>query len=104
MKYLSLVCLVSALSLSSCATSPQAHNHWHIDSTGPRVGLMFLGHESNDGYELSSQIGGDMSDIGLTLKRHLMHDNPSNPLLPHSTKPAPKPQLPDREFTTHSVQ
>lgn len=104
MKYLSLVCLVSALTLSSCATSPQAHNHWHIDSIGPRISLMFMGHESDDGYMLMRHMGNDASDIGTTLQRHLMHDNPSNPLLPHSTKPAPKPTLPDREFTTHTTR
>jgi len=100
MKHLTLACLVSALALSSCTTTHQAHNHWHIDSIGPRMGQMFLGHESRDGVELVNQVGGDVSSMSETLKRHLMHDNSGNPLLPHSSKPSPKPELPDREFTT----
>ena len=104
MKYLSAVCLVSALALSSCSSSPQANNHWHIDSVGPRVEQTFFGHQTQSGGELAGYVGQDFGSIGVTLKRHLMHDNPSNPLLPQSTKPAPKPQLPDREFTTRTIK
>lgn len=104
MKYLPVVCLVSALALSSCSSSAQGNNHWHIDSVGPRVEQALLGHQNADGYELVYNVRQDMGDIGVTLKRHLMHDNPSNPLLPQSSKPAPKPELPDRDFSTRTIK
>jgi len=104
MKHLSLVrpalvCLVSALAFSSCASSTQANNHWHIDSIGPRVDEAFLGHQPVDGAEYYRQVRDDMASILVTLQRHLLNDNPTNPLLPRSSRPAPKPELPDRVFT-----
>ena len=104
MKYLSAVCLVSALCLSSCSSSPQANNHWHIDSVGPRIEKAFMGHQNADEFELARNVHADLGDIGVSLKRHLMHDNPSNPLLPQSSRPSPKPQLPDREFSTRTIK
>jgi hypothetical protein len=75
------LCALAALSLGACRTPTlQQSNHWRIDSIGPRVSYHFFGYVG----ERDGPVGGyekrELKSIGLTLRRHLLNDNPSNPL------------------------
>jgi hypothetical protein len=83
---------------ASCSSPAYENNHWHINSVPSRFSYHFFGYrQSNDGPYLQ-KASGDLDDMGRTARRHLIHANPENPLLP---QPAPKPYRPtppDVEF------
>lgn len=98
MKRLTLGSLVLIALTSACTTPAYENNHWHFNSVGPRMTHQFFGYrQSRDGSYLN-RVGQDTSDALLTLRRHFVNDNPSNPMLPQPARPPYRPQPPDVEF------
>ncbi len=99
MKRMSLGALAAFVLLAqSCTTPAYENNHWHINHVAPRVGYHFFGYRPSSDGPFFSKIGSDMGDVGVTLRRHFVGDNPDNPLLPHGTIPPYRPQPPKTEF------
>jgi hypothetical protein len=95
--------LGGSIAFAGCASPEFEHNHWHINSVSGRIGYHVFGYESQRGGYLG-QVMDDQRHSLLTLRRHLLNDNPDNPLLPQPT-PAPyRPEPPDVEFSLASKQ
>lgn len=99
MKRLSLGALaLLGLFGASCSSPAYENNHWHINSVPPRISYNFFGYrQSNDGPYLH-KLGSDVSDMGRTLRRHLIGANPENPLLPQPQAKPYRPTPPAVEF------
>ena len=89
---------VLALLAPSCSTPAYENNHWHLNHIAPRVGYHFFGYRPSVDGPYTEKLWSDVGDIGLTLRRHLVGDNPENPLLPRPTSSPYRPQPPDVEF------
>jgi hypothetical protein len=99
MKRLSLGALaLLGLFAAGCSSPAYENNHWHINSVPARMSYQFFGYsQSKDGPYLS-KLSGDMSDIGTTMGRHLIHANEGNPLLPQAPLKPYRPEAPKVEF------
>lgn len=92
--------LVAALTGCQSATSTQ-NNHWHVDSIGPRVAYHAFGYRSDEGSYLD-RLRADRRALSVTLQRHILSDNPYNPLLPQPRTPPYQPAPPDVEFKVNA--
>jgi hypothetical protein len=93
-----LAVLGLALGTASCNTSANANNHWHVDNVGTRMSYHFTGDLLANDRIFKEEAQRDVGDVGLTLSRHLMNDDPYNPLLPSNARPVPPPTAPEGEF------
>jgi hypothetical protein len=99
MKRLSLGALAAfGLLASSCTTTAYENNHWHINHIAPRVSYHFFGYRPSVDGAYHEKLWSDIGDMGVTLRRHFINDNPDNPLLAHPTLPPYRPQPPQNEF------
>jgi len=73
--------LASALVLGACASSnPDYTSHWNAGYAGESAEHAFTGYDSDmDGTRYEYEREG-AAGIALTLRRHVMNDNPNNPL------------------------
>lgn len=99
MKRLTLGSLVLIALTSACTTPAFENNHWHFNSVGPRMTHQFLGYRQSRDGGYSDRVSQDMSDARLTIRRHFVNDNPSNPMLPQPARPPYRPKPPQVEFT-----
>ena len=71
---------LSALASSGCQAAPgQAHNHWNMESAGPRAAYNFLGYREGTTGSYREHQWQQKQDINLTLRRHFLNSNPYNP-------------------------
>jgi hypothetical protein len=98
MKRLTLGSLVLLALTSACTTPAYETNHWHFNSVGPRMTYQFFGYRQSRDGDYASFLARDMSAAGTTFRRHLVNDNPTNPLMPRATKPPYRPEPPKVEF------
>jgi hypothetical protein len=81
-----LLLLATAGLFASCASSPGRYdNHWNVGGLAPRLayhGLSYKPHlsESYRDHERSQK-----ESINLTLRRHLLNNNPDNPFQPEDS-------------------
>jgi len=99
MKKLHVALLCGAL-LSGCASRGPAMDHWNLGSVGARASKSFLGYRADLDGSYRERQWQDKRDISLTLRRHLLSNNPDNPFVaddpgrseqrpPHSILPDP---------------
>jgi hypothetical protein len=68
---------------SACRTAPEDpmyYSHWNIGSLGPRAQYNFLGYDPQSDHSVWEHEAEKAEGIALTLRRHLLNDNPYNPL------------------------
>jgi len=83
---------------TGCTTPAYENNHWHINNIAPRISYHFAGYRQSEDGPYGHKLCNDTDDVLMTLRRHLIHNNPENPLTPVPT-PAPyRPQPPQVEF------
>ena len=92
MKLTSACGLAACLLLVACqsSTSGPRDNHWNIESVGPRVTAYFMGYDAETDGSWKDFQTREKQDINLTFSRHLMNDNPNNPMeheIPVATHP-----------------
>ena len=98
MKLTLLAAALAASVFAGCQTPGMENNHWHVSSVGPRVAYHFFGYDQTMDGDYSNRLHADMSSIGLTVRRHLLNDDPYNPLVPHPPIKPFRPQPPSVEF------
>ena len=80
---LGLALVPLCLGTSSCVSrNPNVANHWSFESVETSLRTHFLGHASSDSNALRDAYMSDAENVLKTLGRHMMHENPDNPLLP----------------------
>ena len=92
---------LTSLLTTGCTTPSMERNHWEFDSVGPRVTHQFLGYQASEDGRYWERLRYDASGVGLTLRRHFLNDDPTNPMQPRSGKRTERPQPPNVTFTTH---
>ena len=97
---------ISALALlavlaTGCTTPAYENNHWHINSVGPRISYHFLGYTQSTDGAYSDLLLSQGDDILLTVRRHMLNNNPENPFTPLPVQPPYRPTPPDVEFTVN---
>ncbi|MBM3991555.1 MAG: hypothetical protein FJ298_11180 [Planctomycetes bacterium] len=99
MKRLSLGALaLLGLFGASCSAPAYENNHWHLNSVPARISYHAAGYrQSQDGPYLQ-KVCADMDSVTSTLRRHLVHANEGNPLLPQEPLKAYRPEPPKLEF------
>jgi len=101
MKSLSLAALPAiGLLLGSCTSTPGEYdNHWNVQGLQPRLAYHFLSYKPHLADTYRDHQWQQKQDINLTLRRHLLNNNPLNPFQPGDpslTQPrAPHSVLPD---------
>jgi hypothetical protein len=81
MKPIPFAGIALALALVGCKTATfEQSNHWHPDSVGPRVAHHFLGYDADRDGAWRDFDWRQKQSINLTLRRHLLNDNPYNPM------------------------
>ena len=93
-----LIAVAIAVSLTSCVSTRNESNHWNPDFVAGQVTYQFLGYQEDIDGTYRQKLARDWNGIGLTLRRHLFHDNPSNPLQPGDKQVAFRPDPPAVEF------
>jgi len=80
----SLALAVAACSaLGSCSTTPEPYDdHWNIGSLEPRLAYHFLSYNPVLADTYRDHEWREKQDINLTLRRHLLNNNPENPFEP----------------------
>ena len=101
-RFAALVCgaTLTALSSTGCQAAPgQEHNHWNIESAGPRAAYHFLGYRETESGSYREHQWQEKQELNLTLRRHFLNSNPYNPFQAEDTDVvAPRPPhsiLPD---------
>ena len=87
--------------LAGCTSAAMESNHWHVDSVGPRISYHFFGYQPSEDGRYWDRLRYDGSSAWLTIRRHFLNDDPTNPLLPEAPHHAKRPDPPDVQFTTH---
>ena len=82
---LSSLTLAGLVLLAGCATRPATH--WNASSVGERLEYHFLGIEPQSGIGVIEQVTNDADAFTLTVRRHILNDNPHNPLQNHPYEP-----------------
>jgi hypothetical protein len=76
-----LAALALCTALAGCRSQPTSYPHWSNRSIGPRVSRQALGYDPTQDGDYLPYLEKDMDALGLTLRRHLLGDNPDNPLI-----------------------
>jgi hypothetical protein len=97
-KSAAFVCAALAALLSACVTQKAPTTHWSPDFVSEMVGYQFLGYQEEVEGQYSQQLKQDWNHIGLTLRRHLLNDNPTHPLQSGDKQVIARPQAPKVEF------
>jgi hypothetical protein len=99
MKRSPLLVAAAVLALfASCYTADTRYNHWRLEGLTPRVAYHFLRYDTNSGVPYYEHANQQRQDINLTIRRHLLNDNPYNPFQRKSAWHPPQKQfspLPD---------
>lgn len=64
---------------ASCYTTDTRYNHWRLEGLTPRVAYHLLSYDTNSGIPYRRHANQQREDINLTLRRHLLNNNPLNP-------------------------
>jgi hypothetical protein len=74
--------LLAALALlGSCAsTDPTYNSHWNAGSAGSSAVKAFSSYDDSEDSSHWDHENSNAADIALTVRRHMMNDNPDNPL------------------------
>ena len=72
-------------SAACVSRNPNWNNHWSFESVETSVRKHVFGHASSDENALRDAYYADYENIVKTFSRHVMNDNPDNPLLPHAS-------------------
>ncbi len=64
---------------AACHTTDTRYNHWRLEGLTPRVAYHLLSYDTNSGIPYRRHASQQRSDIDMTLRRHLLNDNPLNP-------------------------
>jgi hypothetical protein len=76
-----IVLLALGSTLVGCRSQPTTYPHWSNRSIAPRISRQFLGFDATQDGDYGPYLEHDLEDMGMTLRRHLLGDNPDNPLL-----------------------
>jgi hypothetical protein len=69
--------------LSACSSTPgQYENHWNVEGLQPRLAYNFLGYKPYLADSYRDYSWQQKQDINLTLRRHMLNNNPLNPFEP----------------------
>jgi hypothetical protein len=102
---LTLIAVAAATCLfAGCQTPGLEDNHWHVSSVGPDIAYYFFGYNETMDGSYGNRFGMDMSSIGLTFRRHVLNDNPYNPLEPEPAHAPYRPEPPNVEFEIANKQ
>ena len=89
-----LPALAICVALTACQASgpdswqtKRSSSHWNAGSAGESTSLAFLGANSGTNEDIATHTRNNSGDIALTLRRHLLNDNPDNPLQEHRYEP-----------------
>jgi hypothetical protein len=99
---LSGLAFLSVACLSGCNADPNtnSHDHWNVAGTAPRFQRVVLGYDAEKNGRYVDYQYANKKSIYLTVKRHLLNENPENPFQaededfyaprqPHSILPRP---------------
>ena len=64
---------------ASCQTTDTRYNHWNFSGLTPRIAYHVLSYDTNGGVPYYQHVNDQRSSINLTVRRHLIGDNPENP-------------------------
>jgi hypothetical protein len=64
---------------ASCHTTDTRYNHWRFEGLTPRVAYHLLAYDTNSGKPYYEHANAQRSAINLTVRRHLLNNNPENP-------------------------
>ena len=65
---------------TGCQSAPgMEQNHWNIESLTPRLGYYFFGYREDLDGTFRDHQWRQKKDINLTIRRHLLNNNPTNP-------------------------
>ncbi|MFT5286085.1 MAG: hypothetical protein ACI8TQ_002253 [Planctomycetota bacterium] len=74
-----LAAAVSLVFFASCHTTDPSYNHWNMTGLAPRMAYHFLSYDTNKGIPYYEHAMEQRNSINMTLRRHLLNDNPENP-------------------------
>jgi hypothetical protein len=69
-----------------------------MNSIAPRTSYHFLGYRADVDGDYLNRLCDDGCDFAVTLRRHLLNDNPENPRMPQPVPTPYLPQPPSAEF------
>lgn len=64
---------------ASCQTSDPRYNHWNFSGLTPRIAYHLLSYDTEAGIPFYKHAMNQRSSINMTLRRHVLGDNPENP-------------------------
>ena len=87
MRLLPILAGLTLVGLPSCTADQEfktnTHDHWSSQSIGPRIGRAFLNGYDRENDGSYDQFQWDKKqEINLTMRRHLLNQNPENPFQP----------------------
>ena len=85
-------------SAACVSRNPNTANHWSFESVETSVRQHVFGHASSDANALEDAYAADRENICKTFSRHVMNDNPDNPLLPRAPSEPVEYELPPGGF------
>jgi len=84
---LGLALVPLALGASGCVSrNANVANHWSLESAETSIRQHIFGHASSDANALRDAYYADLENVVKTFSRHVMNENPDNPLLPRSQR------------------
>lgn len=79
---------LASLLLGACSSPTGAYaSHWNPESVGERLEYHFLGVPPQSGIGIVEHTVQESDAIILTIRRHILNDNPTNPLQTHPYEP-----------------
>ena len=72
--------LLVALLATGCKSTTSYYSHWSTKSLGPRISYQFAGYDPTKDGDYVDVLSRDGQSVGLTLQRHLLCNDPKNPL------------------------
>ena len=79
---------LASLLLGACASPTGSYaSHWNPESVGERLQYHFLGLPPQSGVGIKEHTLSESEALILTVRRHLLNDNPTNPLQIHPYEP-----------------
>ena len=74
-----LAAAASLVFFASCQTTDPSYNHWNMSGLVPRMAYHLLSYDTTKGVPYYKHVQEQRESINMTLRRHLLNDNPENP-------------------------